>query len=168
MSLIVHKYGGTSVGTIERIQAVAAGVAESHKAGDQVVVAVSAMSGETNRLIALAKEIDEQPPAREMDVLVSTGEQVTIALLCMALNKLGIAAKSYTGGQVRITTDSSHGKARIKEIDSHKMHADLDAGSVVVVAGFQGTDEHGNITTCLLYTSPSPRDGLLSRMPSSA
>ena len=147
MSLIVHKYGGTSVGTIERIQAVAARVAESHKAGDQVVVALSAMSGETNRLIGLAKEIDDQPPAREMDVLVSTGEQVTIALLCMALNKIGIAAKSYTGGQVRIMTDSSHGKARIKEIDSHKMHSDLDAGSVVVVAGFQGTDEHGNITT---------------------
>jgi aspartate kinase len=147
MSLIVHKYGGTSVGTIERIQAVAARVAESHKAGDQVVVALSAMSGETNRLIGLAKEIDDQPPAREMDVLVSTGEQVTIALLCMALNKIGVSAKSYTGGQVRIMTDSAHGKARIKEIDSHKMHADLDAGSVVVVAGFQGTDEHGNITT---------------------
>ena len=147
MSLIVQKYGGTSVGSIERIQAVAARVAESHKQGDQVVVAVSAMSGETNRLIGLAKEIDAQPAAREMDVLVSTGEQVTIALLCMALHKIGIEAKSYTGSQVRILTDDSHGKARIKEIDDHKMQDDLDAGRVVVVAGFQGSDENGNITT---------------------
>jgi len=147
MSLIVQKYGGTSVGTIERIQAVAARVAESHKAGDQIVVAVSAMSGETNRLISLATEIDDQPAPREMDVLVSTGEQVTIALLCMALNKIGIKAKSYTGSQVRILTDNSHGKARIKEIDGHKMHNDLNAGCVVVVAGFQGSDEDGNITT---------------------
>jgi aspartate kinase len=147
MSLIVQKYGGTSVGSIERIQAVAARVAEAHKQGDQVVVAVSAMSGETNRLIALAKEIDSQPAAREMDVLVSTGEQVTIALLCMALHKIGIEAKSYTGSQVRILTDNSHGKARIKEIDGHKMQDDLNAGRVVVVAGFQGSDESGNITT---------------------
>ncbi|CAI8164365.1 MAG: Aspartate kinase [Cellvibrionales bacterium UBA7375] len=147
MSLIVQKYGGTSVGSIERIQAVASRVAESHKQGDQVVVAVSAMSGETNRLIGLAKEIDAQPAAREMDVLVSTGEQVTIALLCMALHKIGIEAKSYTGSQVRILTDDSHGKARIKEIDDHKMQDDLDAGRVVVVAGFQGSDENGNITT---------------------
>ncbi|MGB0474074.1 MAG: aspartate kinase [Porticoccaceae bacterium] len=147
MSLIVQKYGGTSVGSIERIQAVAARVAEAHKQGDQVVVAVSAMSGETNRLIALAKEIDDQPAAREMDVLVSTGEQVTIALLCMALHKIGIEAKSYTGSQVRILTDNSHGKARIKEIDGHKMQDDLNAGRVVVVAGFQGSDENGNITT---------------------
>ena len=135
------------MGSIERIQAVAARVAESHKQGDQVVVAVSAMSGETNRLIGLAKEIDAQPAAREMDVLVSTGEQVTIALLCMALHKIGIEAKSYTGSQVRILTDDSHGKARIKEIDDHKMQDDLDAGRVVVVAGFQGSDENGNITT---------------------
>jgi aspartate kinase len=147
MSLIVQKYGGTSVGSIERIQAVAARVAEAHKQGGQVVVAVSAMSGETNRLIALAKEIDNQPAAREMDVLVSTGEQVTIALLCMALHKIGIEAKSYTGSQVRILTDNSHGKARIKEIDGHKMQDDLNAGRVVVVAGFQGSDENGNITT---------------------
>ncbi|MGB1328383.1 MAG: aspartate kinase [Porticoccaceae bacterium] len=147
MSLIVQKYGGTSVGSIERIQAVAARVAKAHKQGDQVVVAVSAMSGETNRLIALAKEIDSQPAAREMDVLVSTGEQVTIALLCMALHKIGIEAKSYTGSQVRILTDDSHGKARIKEIDGHKMQDDLNAGRVVVVAGFQGSDENGNITT---------------------
>ena len=135
------------MGSIERIQAVAARVAEAHKQGDQVVVAVSAMSGETNRLIALAKEIDSQPAAREMDVLVSTGEQVTIALLCMALHKIGIEAKSYTGSQVRILTDNSHGKARIKEIDGHKMQDDLNAGRVVVVAGFQGSDENGNITT---------------------
>ena len=147
MSLKVQKYGGTSVGSIERIQAVAARVAEAHKQGDQVVVAVSAMSGETNRLIALAKEIDNQPAAREMDVLVSTGEQVTIALLCMALHKIGIEAKSYTGSQVRILTDNAHGKARIKEIDGHKMQDDLNAGCVVVVAGFQGSDENGNITT---------------------
>lgn len=147
MSLIVQKYGGTSVGSIERIRAVAARVAKSHKQGDQIVVAVSAMSGETNRLIGLAKEIEEQPAAREMDVLVSTGEQVTIALLCMALHKIGIEAKSYTGSQVRILTDNSHGKARIKEIDGHKMQDDLNAGRVVVVAGFQGSDESGNITT---------------------
>ena len=135
------------MGSIERIQAVAARVAEAHRQGDQVVVAVSAMSGETNRLIALAKEIDNQPAAREMDVLVSTGEQVTIALLCMALHKIGIEAKSYTGSQVRILTDNAHGKARIKEIDGHKMQDDLNAGCVVVVAGFQGSDENGNITT---------------------
>ena len=147
MSLIVQKYGGTSVGTIERIQAVAARVAEKHQAGHQLVVAVSAMSGETNRLIALAKEIDESPCSREMDVLVSTGEQVTIALLCMALNKIGLEARSYTGGQVRILTDNAHGKARIKEIDGHRIKDDLDAGRVVVVAGFQGADGEGNITT---------------------
>jgi aspartate kinase len=147
MSLIVQKYGGTSVGTIERIQAVADRVAASHRAGNQIVVAVSAMSGETNRLIGLAKEIDEQPSPREMDVLVSTGEQVTIALLCMALNKIGIDAISYTGGQVRILTDNAHGKARIQEIDGHRMEEDLQAGRVVVVAGFQGSDKDGNITT---------------------
>ena len=147
MSLIVQKYGGTSVGTVERIQAVAEKVAVSHGSGDQLVVAVSAMSGETNRLIGLANAIDEQPNLREMDVLVSTGEQVTIALLCMALQKLGIEARSYTGGQVRILTDNSHGKARIREIDGHRIEADLNAGCVVVVAGFQGSDEDGNITT---------------------
>ena len=147
MSLIVQKYGGTSVGTVERIQAVADKVARGHRLGDKLVVAVSAMSGETNRLIGLAKEIDAQPYMREMDVLVSTGEQVTIALLCMALNKLGIEARSYTGGQVRILTDNAHGKARIIEIDGHRIEGDLDAGRVVVVAGFQGSDEDGNITT---------------------
>ena len=147
MSLIVQKYGGTSVGTVERIQAVADKVAKSYRSGNQLVVAVSAMSGETNRLIGLAKEIDDQPSLREMDVLVSTGEQVTIALLCMALAKVGIEARSYTGAQVRILTDSSHGKARIQAIDSHLIEADLKAGRVVVVAGFQGSDDSGNITT---------------------
>ena len=147
MSLIVHKYGGTSVGTVERIKAVAEKIAAKHRAGDKIVVAVSAMSGETNRLIGLANEIHQEPSLREMDVLVSTGEQVTIALLCMALEATGIGARSYTGGQVRILTDEAHGKARIKEIDSHRIHADLDAGRVVVVAGFQGADESGNITT---------------------
>ena len=147
MCLIVQKYGGTSVGSVERIQTVAEKVARSHRLGDKLVVAVSAMSGETNRLIELAKAIDAQPPLREMDVLVSTGEQVTIALLCMALNKLGVEARSYTGGQVRILTDNAHGKARIQQIDGHRIEADLDAGRVVVVAGFQGSDEDGNITT---------------------
>ncbi|MDC1453202.1 aspartate kinase [Porticoccaceae bacterium] len=147
MSLIVHKYGGTSVGTVERIKAVAEKIAAKHRSGDKIVVAVSAMSGETNRLIGLANEIHQEPSLREMDVLVSTGEQVTIALLCMALEATGIGARSYTGGQVRILTDEAHGKARIKEIDSHRIHADLDAGRVVGVAGFQGADESGNITT---------------------
>ncbi|MBT7374821.1 MAG: aspartate kinase, partial [Porticoccaceae bacterium] len=147
MSLIVQKYGGTSVGSVERIKAVAAKVAQSHASGNQLVIAVSAMSGETNRLIGLAKDIDDQPCLREMDVLVSTGEQVTIALLCMALKTLGVEARSYTGGQVRILTDNAHGKARIQEIDGHRIRADLNAGRVVVVAGFQGTDQDGNITT---------------------
>ena len=147
MSLIVQKYGGTSVGTVERIEAVAKKVAASHQEGNQLVVAVSAMSGETNRLIGLADEITSDTNLREMDVLVSTGEQVTIALLCMALQKLGIDALSYTGSQVRILTDNAHGKARIKEIDSHRLQGALQAGKVVVVAGFQGVDEEGNITT---------------------
>ena len=147
MSLIVQKYGGTSVGTVDRIKAVAEKVAAGHRAGDKIVVAVSAMSGETNRLIGLATEIQEQPNLREMDVLVSTGEQVTIALLCMALQEAGIEARSYTGGQVRILTDNAHGKARIQEIDGHRIQDDLEAGKVVVVAGFQGADDAGNITT---------------------
>ena len=147
MSLIVHKYGGTSVGTVERIKAVAEKIAAKHRSGDKIVVAVSAMSGETNRLIGLANAIHEEPNLREMDVLVSTGEQVTIALLCIALEAAGVSARSYTGGQVRILTDEAHGKARIKEIDSHRIHSDLDAGRVVVVAGFQGADDAGNITT---------------------
>ena len=147
MSLIVHKYGGTSVGTVERIKAVAEKIAAKHRSGDKIVVAVSAMSGETNRLIGLANAIHDEPNLREMDVLVSTGEQVTIALLCIALEAAGVSARSYTGGQVRILTDEAHGKARIKEIDSHRIHSDLDAGRVVVVAGFQGADDAGNITT---------------------
>ncbi len=147
MSLIVQKFGGTSVGTIERIEGVAEKVAKFRAEGHDMVVAVSAMSGETNRLIALANEIQEQPTPRELDVLVSTGEQVTIALLAMALNKRGVPARSYTGPQVRILTDSAHNKARIREIDEANIRADLEAGRVVVVAGFQGADEHGNITT---------------------
>lgn len=147
MALIVQKYGGTSVGTVEKIKAVAEKVYGFRKRGDDVVVVVSAMSGETNRLIGLAKEIQSQPLPREMDVLVSTGEQVTIALLCMALEELGCPARSYTGNQVRILTDSSHTKARIQEIDDSRMRGDLSQGRVVVVAGFQGVDEKGNITT---------------------
>lgn len=147
MALIVQKYGGTSVGTVERIQAVAEKVAGFHKRGDQVVVVVSAMSGETNRLIELAKGVSDNPSPREMDVLVSTGEQVTIALLSMALQKQGINARSYTGSQIPLRTDSVHSKARIEEIDDKKVRADLNGGSVVVVAGFQGVDAGGNITT---------------------
>ncbi|MCP5416593.1 MAG: aspartate kinase [Chromatiaceae bacterium] len=147
MALIVQKYGGTSVGSVERIQAVAKKVAATRDNGHKVVVVVSAMSGETNRLIALANDISEFPNPREMDVLLSTGEQVTIALLSIALHKLGCPACSYTGGQVRILTDNVHGKARILDIDDHSVNGDLAAGKVVVVAGFQGVDEHGNITT---------------------
>ena len=147
MALIVQKYGGTSVGSVERIQAVAEKVKQRHDRGDRVVVVVSAMSGETNRLIALARDIDEAPSAREMDVLVSTGEQVTIALLSMALHKLGVDARSYTGAQVRILTDDAYSKARIRDIDAAAVREDLEAGRVVVVAGFQGIDEYGNITT---------------------
>lgn len=147
MSLFVQKYGGTSVGTVERIEAVAEKVAGFRAQGHDIVVAVSAMSGETNRLLGLADQIQESPDPRELDVLVSTGEQVTIALLCMALKKRGCDARSYTGSQVRILTDNSHNKARIQEIDVANMRADLNAGRVVVVAGFQGVDEDGNITT---------------------
>lgn len=147
MALIVQKYGGTSVGSIDRIDAVAEKVSRFRNNGDDVVVVVSAMSGETNRLTALAHEVMEQPTPREMDVLLSTGEQVTIALLCMALEKRGYGARSFTGGQVRILTDDAHTKARIREIDSSRMHAQLQQGNVVVVAGFQGVDENGNITT---------------------
>lgn len=147
MALYIYKFGGTSVGTVERIKGVAEKVKKAHDSGDRIVVVVSAMSGETNRLVALAKEMQIQPTDREMDVLLSTGEQVTISLLCMALHNLGCDASSYTGGQVKILTDSSHTKARIREIEDAKIHADLNAGKVVVVAGFQGVDEHGNITT---------------------
>ena len=149
MALIVQKFGGTSVGTVERIEQVADKVKKFREAGDDLVVVLSAMSGETNRLIDLAKKIsgDGQPVPRELDVIVSTGEQVTIALLAMALIKRGVPAVSYTGNQVRILTDSAHNKARILQIDDQKIRGDLKAGRVVVVAGFQGVDEHGNITT---------------------
>ncbi len=149
MALIVQKFGGTSVGSIERIEQVADKVKKFREAGDDLVIVLSAMSGETNRLIDLAKQIsgDSQPVPRELDVIVSTGEQVTIALLAMALIKRGIPAVSYTGNQVRILTDSAHNKARILQIDDQKIRADLKAGRVVVVAGFQGVDEHGSITT---------------------
>lgn len=147
MSLYVQKFGGTSVGDTDRIKAVAKKVAGFKEDGHDVVVVVSAMSGETNRLIGLAKEMQISPDPREMDVLVSTGEQVTIALLCMAFKDLNIDARSYTGGQVKILTDNSHTKARIQQIDVEDMRADLDKGRVVVVAGFQGVDESGNITT---------------------
>jgi aspartate kinase len=147
MSLLVQKYGGTSVGTVERIQAVAEKVAAYRAQGHDLVIVVSAMSGETNRLVALAHEMQATPDPREMDVLLSTGEQVTIALLCMALKAKGLDARSYTGGQVRILTDDAHTKARIQAIDEKNIRADLDAGRIVVVAGFQGTDDEGNITT---------------------
>src|SRR5574341_17324 len=147
MSLIVQKYGGTSVGSPERIKNVARRVARWKTKGHQLVVVVSAMAGETNRLIALAREIQAHPDPRELDVMVSTGEQVTIALLAMALMDMGVKARSYTGGQVRILTDSAHTKARIVSIDESRIRQDLAAGCVVVVAGFQGVDERDNITT---------------------
>ena len=147
MALIVQKYGGTSVGSPERIRNVARRVARFHANGDQVVVVVSAMSGETNRLIALAREISAHPSPRELDTIVSTGEQVTIGLLCMALHEMGLEARSYTGAQVRILTDSAFTKARILKIDDAPIREDLNAGRIVVVAGFQGVDRFGNITT---------------------
>jgi aspartate kinase len=147
MALIVQKFGGTSLGSIERIGAIAARVAATHRQGQQLVVVVSAMSGETDRLIALAKQAAEHPNPRELDVLLATGEQVSIALTCMALENQGCPARSYTGAQVHILTDSAHTKARILDIDSQRIRSDLANGTVVVVAGFQGVDEHGNITT---------------------
>jgi aspartate kinase len=147
MALIVQKYGGTSVANPERIQNVARRIAAFRKDGHDVVVVVSAMSGETNRLIALAKALQDNPDPREMDVILSTGEQVTIGLLAMALKEIGVDAVSYTGGQVKILTDNSFMKARILSIDDAPMRKDLKAGRVVIVAGFQGVDEHGNITT---------------------
>ncbi|WP_432745734.1 aspartate kinase [Methylobacter sp. G7] len=147
MALYVYKFGGTSVGTVERIKTVAEKVKKAHDLGDQIVVVVSAMSGETNRLVAMAKEIQQHPNDRETDVLLSTGEQVTVSLLSMALHEQGCDACSYTGSQVKILTDSSHTKARIRKIDDAHIRADLNEGKVVVVAGFQGVDEHGNITT---------------------
>lgn len=147
MALIVQKYGGTSVGSPERIAAVAKRVVATRAKGHQVVVVVSAMSGETNRLIALAKEVSPQPDPRELDVLMATGEQVSIALMAIALQKLGCPARSYTGGQVCIHTDNAFNKARITKIDAQRLHRDLDSGHVVVVAGFQGVAEEGDITT---------------------
>jgi len=147
MALIVQKFGGTSVGTVERIEAVADRVVRERQAGNDMVIVVSAMSGETNRLVGLANAISSRPVAREMDVLLSTGEQVTIALLSMALEARDCPARSYTGSQVHILTDSVHNKARIKDIDGSRVQSDLDAGRVVIVAGFQGVDEQGNITT---------------------
>ena len=147
MALIVQKYGGTSVGSTDRIKNVARRVAHYHKLGHQVVVVVSAMSGETNRLLGLAKEISASPAPRELDVIAATGEQVTIGLLAIALHELGLKARSYTGAQVRILTDNAYTKARILEIDEANMRRDLTAGAIVIVAGFQGVDAEGNITT---------------------
>jgi len=147
MSLLVQKYGGTSVGSVERIQAVADRVYKTTQQGNQVVVVVSAMSGETNRLLALADEISDRPLPRELDVLVSTGEQVTTALLCMALSELGQEARSYTGRQAGILTDDSYNKARINEINTDAVMKDLNEGRVVVLAGFQGVNEAGDVTT---------------------
>ena len=147
MALIVQKYGGTSMGSPDRIRGVAKRVARWRAQGHQLVVVVSAMSGETNRLIALAKDVSVQPDPRELDVMVSTGEQVTIALLAMALKDLGVKAKSYTGGQVKVLTDSTFTKARILDIQDSNIRRDLDHDTVVIVAGFQGVDDAGNITT---------------------
>ena len=147
MALIVQKFGGTSVGSVERIKAVARRVARWKAQGHQLVVVPSAMSGETNRLLALAKEVQANPDARELDVVASTGEQVTIGLLSMALMDLGLKAKSYTGAQVRVLTDSAFSKARIVSIDEERLRADLAAGYIPVVAGFQGIDSAGNLTT---------------------
>ncbi len=147
MALIVQKYGGTSVANPERIRNVARRVARYKAMGHQIVVVVSAMSGETNKLIALAKEVMAEPDPRELDVMISTGEQVTIGMTALALMELGIKAKSYTGTQVKILTDNSHTKARILDIDEHNLKQDLNDGYVCVVAGFQGVDEFGNITT---------------------
>lgn len=147
MTLIVRKYGGTSVGTVERINLVADQVAAARSRGEATVVVVSAMSGETNRLLKLAHELVDSPAPRELDAMVATGEQVTMALLAMALIERGCPARSYTGAQVQILTDSAFNKARIEHIDAHRIRTDLDAGRVVVVAGFQGVDAEGNITT---------------------
>ncbi len=147
MALIVQKYGGTSVANLDRIRNVARRVLKTQKAGNQVVVVVSAMSGETNRLLALSGEACEMPNEREVDVLISTGEQVTSALLALVIQQMGGKAVSLQGHQVKILTDDSFSKARIKSIDSEKLRQELEKGHVVVVAGFQGMDEKGNITT---------------------
>ncbi len=147
MALIVHKYGGTSMGSTERIKNVAKRVAKWHQAGHQIVVVPSAMSGETNRILGLAKEISAQPDPRELDMIASTGEQVSVGLLAIALKELGLKAISYAGWQVPIKTDSAYTKARIESIDDAKVHADLNSGAVVIITGFQGVDAGGNITT---------------------
>ncbi|MDE1183991.1 aspartate kinase [Paraburkholderia sp.] len=147
MALIVHKYGGTSMGSVERIKNVAKRVAKWHKAGHQMVVVPSAMSGETNRLLGLAKEITAQPSPRELDMIAATGEQVSVGLLAIALQDAGVDAISYTGWQVPVKTDSAFTKARINEIDDARVKRDLDAGKVVVITGFQGIDPDGHITT---------------------
>jgi aspartate kinase len=147
MALIVQKYGGTSVGSTERIKNVARRIAHFHRQGHQLVIVVSAMAGETNRLLSLALELSRNPNPRELDVVAATGEQVTIGLLAIALGEMGLKARSYTGGQVRVLTDSAFTKARILEIDQQRMREDLDDGAIVIVAGFQGVDGDGNITT---------------------
>jgi aspartate kinase len=147
MALIVQKYGGTSMGSPERIRSVAERVARFHAQGHQLIVVVSAMSGETNRLIALSREVQPNPDPREFDVVISTGEQVSIGLLAMALKEIGVPAKSYTGAQIRILTDSAFNKARILSIEEEHLRADLAAGKVIVAAGFQGIDADGNVTT---------------------
>src|SRR5262245_59123422 len=145
--LIVQKYGGTSVGTIARIRRVARRCLDTQKKGHQVAVVVSAMSGETNRLLNLARKIQEDPNDREVDVIVATGEQVSVGLVALAIRKLGGQAQSFLGPQVKITTDSSHARARIRNIDAERLHDCFKAGRIAVIAGFQGTDEAGNITT---------------------
>ncbi len=147
MPLFVQKYGGTSVGTVDKIQHVATKILQAKRRNEDIVVVVSAMSGETDRLLTLARQIQTHPNPRELDVLLSTGEQVTIALLCMALEEKGCPASSYTGGQARILTDAAHTKARIVDIDTTRIRRDLEQGKVVVVAGFQGVNEEGDITT---------------------
>ncbi|MHC1698186.1 MAG: aspartate kinase [Geobacteraceae bacterium] len=147
MALVVQKFGGTSVGSVERIRNVAKRVAKTYDAGNDVIVVVSAMSGETNKLVALANEVTEFPDTREYDVLVSSGEQVTVALLAMCLKSMGYKAKSYLGHQIQILTDSSFSKARIKKINDKKLRQDLDAHTIIIAAGFQGVDGDGNITT---------------------
>jgi len=147
VALIVQKYGGTSVGSTERIKNVARRIAHFHRQGHRLVVVVSAMAGETNRLIALAHELSATPNPRELDVVAATGEQVTIGLLAIALSEMGLKARSYTGSQVRVLTDNAYTKARILEIDGQRLRKDLDDGAIVIVAGFQGVDSDGNITT---------------------
>ncbi|OZB87097.1 MAG: aspartate kinase, partial [Thiotrichales bacterium 12-47-6] len=147
MALIVQKYGGTSIGTVDRIQNVAKKIKKWREQGNELVIVVSAMSGETNRLIGLAQQITAKPNPRELDMILTTGEQVTIGLLAIALESIGVPAISFTGQQVGIVTDQSFNKARIQSIDNQKIRAELDAGKVVVIAGFQGVDEQGNLTT---------------------